>query len=131
MKSKHLVLGFHATGIHPIDRNEVIKSLLKIGSDQDVDFEALNDSVLHVHKENCEVGVKQQRIQSKCRRKINPGEPLFQLKKCQTSQVTEKRSCKRKGRSGNKENEQNSELKKSKKYWKKAQNNVVNDECMC
>ena len=58
MKSKHLVSGFHATGIYPIDRNEVIKSLLKIGSDQDLDFEALNDSVLHVLKENCGVGIE-------------------------------------------------------------------------
>ena len=52
--SKHLVSGFHATGIYPLNRNKVIKSLLKIESDQDINFKALTGSVLQVIKEKAE-----------------------------------------------------------------------------
>ena len=54
MKSKHLGSGFHATGIYRMNRNKVIKGLVKIESDQDLNFKALTDSVLQLIKEKTE-----------------------------------------------------------------------------
>ena len=36
----------------------------------------LNDSVLHVLKEHCGIGVEKQKVSRKCGRKITPGERI-------------------------------------------------------
>ena len=58
LKSANLIAGFKATGICPLNSNEVLKRLPDESADNSFNESVFNDSVLKVLRENCGVGVK-------------------------------------------------------------------------
>ena len=70
-----------ASGIHPLDRNEVLKRIPSSNQVEDVNLQVLNNSVLQVIEENCSVGRQTKSSNRKCGRKINPGERIVDLEK--------------------------------------------------
>ena len=72
LKSANLVSGFRATGIVPLERNEVLKRLPGTNDTTNVNEFSFNQSVLEVLKENCGVGQKK-RGKRKRGKRIEPG----------------------------------------------------------
>ena len=79
LKSSNLIAGFRASGIHPINRNEVLKRIPSSNQAEDVNLQVLNDSVLQVLEENCGVGKQTKSMNKKRGRKIKPGERIVDL----------------------------------------------------
>ena len=66
LKPENLIAGFRATGIFPLDRNEVLKRMPSADvSLESVDHDVFNEAVMSVLKENCGVGDKSKRKQTK------------------------------------------------------------------
>ena len=78
LKSSNLIAGFRASGIYPLNRNEVLKRISSRNHIQEVNLKVLNDSVLQVLEENCGVG-KQKISVRKRGKKITPGERIVDL----------------------------------------------------
>ena len=81
LKSSDLVAGFRASGIHPLNRNEVLKRILSSMQVEDINLQVLNDSVLQVLEENCGVGRQTKSSNRKHGRKIKPGEQIVDSEK--------------------------------------------------
>ena len=81
LKSSDLVAGFRASGIHPLNRNEVLKRILSSMQVEDINLQVLNDSVLQVLEENCGVGRQTKSSNRKRGRKIKPGEQIVDSEK--------------------------------------------------
>ena len=81
LKSSDLVVGFRASGIHPLNRNEVLKCILSSMQVEDINLQVLNDSVLQVLEENCGVGRQTKSSNRKRGRKIKPGEQIVDSEK--------------------------------------------------
>ena len=79
LKSSNLIAEFRASGIHPINRNEVLKRIASSNQTENVNLQVLNDSVLQVLEENCGVGKQTKSINRKRGRKIKPGERVVDL----------------------------------------------------
>ena len=72
LKPENLVSGFRATGIVPLERNEILKRLPGTNDTTNVQEFSFNQSVLDVLKENCGVGQKK-REKRKRGKRIEPG----------------------------------------------------------
>ena len=81
LSSKNLQSGFRATSISPLDRNHVLKRLPSIMKEDEGNVGVLNDSLLHVLKEHCGIGVEKQKVSRKRRRKTTRGERMVSLDK--------------------------------------------------
>ena len=65
LKPSNLIAGFKATGICPLNSNEVLKRLPDETADNSFNESVFNDSVLKVLRENYGVGLERKRKQSK------------------------------------------------------------------
>ena len=80
LKACNFVSGFHASGIYPLDRQQVLKRFPSvITSEERVDSEMFSESVLQVLKENFGVGVEKKQIQIRRCRRVTPGERVTTL----------------------------------------------------
>ena len=80
LKGCNLVSGFCASGIHPLDRQQVLKRLPSvITSTERVDSEIFSESAPQVLKENCGVGVEKKQIQKRRGRRVTPDEKVTTL----------------------------------------------------
>ena len=70
LKPSNLIAGFKATGICPLNSNEVLKRLPDEAADNTFNESVFNDSVLKVLRENCGVGLEGKRKQSKRGKKV-------------------------------------------------------------
>ena len=73
--------GFRASGIHPLNRNEVLKRIPSSKQVEDINLQVLNYSVFQVLEDNCGVGRQTKSSNRKCGRKIKPGERIVDLEK--------------------------------------------------
>ena len=73
LKSSNLVTGFRASGIHPLNRNNVLKRIPSSNQVEHVNLQVFNDSVLQVLEENCSMGKQTKSSNRKRGRKIKPG----------------------------------------------------------
>ena len=65
LKPSNLIAGFKATGISPLNSNEILKRLPDETVDNSFNESVFIDFVLKALRENCEVGLKPKRKQSK------------------------------------------------------------------
>ena len=65
LKPSNLIAGFKATGICPLNSNEVLKRFPDETAGNSFNESVFNDSVLKVLRENCGVGVESKQKQSK------------------------------------------------------------------
>ena len=64
LKPSNLIAEFKATGICPLNSNEILKRLSDGTADNSFNESVFNDSVLRVLRKNCEVGLKCKQKQS-------------------------------------------------------------------
>ena len=74
LKSSNLITGFRASGIHPINRNKVLKHIPSSNQAEDVNLQVLNDYVLQVLDKNSGLGKQTKSVNRKRGEKIKPGE---------------------------------------------------------
>ena len=67
--------GFHASGLWPLDRNQVLKRLPSCNDTSNINEFSFNKSVLKVLKENCGIGAPK-RHAKKRGRKVEPGQRI-------------------------------------------------------
>ena len=70
LKPSNLITGFKATGICPLNSNEVLKRLPDETADNSFNESVFDDSVLKVLRENCGVRLECKRKQSKWGEKV-------------------------------------------------------------
>ena len=70
LKPSNLIAGFKATGICPLNSNEVLKRLPDEAADNTFNESVFNDSGLKVLRENCGVGLERKQKQSKWGKKV-------------------------------------------------------------
>ena len=75
LKSTNLVSGFRASGLWPLDRNQVLKRLPSCNDTSNINEFSFNESVLKVLKENCGIGAPK-RHAKKRGRKVEPGQRI-------------------------------------------------------
>ena len=98
LKPENLVSGFRATGIVPLERNEILKRLPGTNDTTNLQEFSFNQSVLDVLKENCGFGQKK-REKRKRGKRIEPGERVGANDFLSEDKVNEKpTSSKRKAR---------------------------------
>ena len=77
LKSTNLVFGSRASGLWPLDRNQVLKRLPSCNDTSNINEFSFNESVLKVLKENCGTGaVLQKDIRKKRGRKVEAGQQI-------------------------------------------------------
>ena len=75
LKSTNLVSGFCASGLWPLDRNQVLKRLQSCNDTSNVNAFSFNESVFKVLMENCEIGAPKRRTKKRGR-KVEPGQRI-------------------------------------------------------
>ena len=75
LKSTNLVFGSRASGLWPLDRNQVLKRLPSCNDTSNINEFSFNESVLKVLKENCGTGAPK-RHGKKRGRKVEAGQEI-------------------------------------------------------
>ena len=78
LKSTNLVSGFCASGLWPLDRNQVLKRLPSCNDTSNINEFSFNELVLKVLKENCGIGAPKRRAKKR-ERKVEPGQWITTL----------------------------------------------------
>ena len=78
LKSTNLVSGFCASGLWPLDRNQVLKRLPSCNDTSNINEFSFNELVLKVLKENCGIGAPKRRAKKRGR-KVEPGQWITTL----------------------------------------------------
>ena len=79
LRSKDLVSGFRASGVYPLDRHQVLRHLPNLVTSDEIDNVVFNESVLQILNENCDVGIKKKRVQTRRGRKVTPSKRITSL----------------------------------------------------